>query len=98
MKNNILIAEFMGWHHDTKYDLWYSPEMMKQKSMREATISFHFHSSWNELIPVIEKIKTLKYKVGLIKQYVPIIHGLGAINKEATYKAVVELIKWYKNK
>lgn len=49
---NCLIADFMGWihHNDPEYDLY---EMGNLK----------FSTSWDCLIPVVEKIKSLDYRV-----------------------------------
>ena len=109
MKDNILIAKFMGWYHDEKHDLWYSPEMMKQTSMREATLDMYFHKSWDWLMPVVEKIEKLGvttqiwYAAGS-KTYNTWILGLSYVYDstdtfpskiESVYSAVVKFIKWY---
>ena len=65
-ENNRIIAEFMGWsthpRHGDKYLInkskdrvnlpWYS-ECNWEASLRE----FNYHSDWNILMPVIEKIE-----------------------------------------
>jgi hypothetical protein len=69
-ENNRIIAEFMGWSihpkHGDKYLInkskdrvnlpWYS-ECNWEASLRE----FNYHSDWNILIPVVEKIESIKY-------------------------------------
>ena len=70
-ENNKLIAEFMGWSthpkHGDKYLInkskdrvnlpWYS-ECNWEASLRE----FNYHSDWNILMPVVEKIENTKIK------------------------------------
>ena len=70
-ENNRLIAEFMGWSthpkHGDKYLInkskdrvnlpWYS-ECNWEASLRE----FNYHSDWNILMPVVEKIENTKIK------------------------------------
>ena len=70
-ENNRLIAEFMGWSthpkHGDKYLInkskdrvnlpWYS-ECNWEASLRE----FNYHSDWNILMSVIEKIENTKIK------------------------------------
>ena len=70
-ENNKIIAEFMGWSthpkHGDKYLInkskdrvnlpWYS-ECNWETSLRE----FNYHSDWNILMPVVEKIENTKIK------------------------------------
>lgn len=70
-ENNRIIAEFMGWSihpkHGDKYLInksknrvnlpWYS-ECNWEASLRE----FNYHSDWNILMPVVEKIENTKIK------------------------------------
>ena len=70
-ENNKIIAEFMGWSthpkHGDKYLInkskdrvnlpWYS-ECNWEASLRE----FNYHSDWNILMPVVEKIENIKIK------------------------------------
>ena len=70
-ENNRIIAEFMGWsthpRHGDKYLInkskdrvnlpWYS-ECNWEASLRE----FNYHSDWNILMPVVEKIENTKIK------------------------------------
>jgi len=107
-ENNKLIAEFMGYetvgdgyiipYDDTDND-YYLPEHLK------------FHSSWEWLMPVVEKIENTSvdnkdnsdsfFNVVIEAFECDIngggntIHANGHTKKEATYKAVVEFIKWY---
>jgi hypothetical protein len=94
MKNNKLIAEFMGM---TYGDSWY------RKSMR-------YNVSWDWLMPVVEKIESLGYEFTIVENRCKVsnntdhsveelfhIETIGSKFK-TTYDAVVEFIKNYKNK
>jgi hypothetical protein len=134
VKENRLIAEFMGKFnvHDTK-GYWECNNCGEQWSammgddevpqihaecLPDLLTHAEYHTSWDWLIPVVEKIESFifksplpdtYYEVRLLGSvYVSIISSNGdelinvddAESKlEATYKAVIEFIKWYnKNK
>jgi hypothetical protein len=104
MKNNKLIAEFMGMEDYQEMGEYVTP---------------NYDSSWDWLMPVVEKIKKIpSYDRDKFSTYVVISfntkiysgayggskpHSNIYFNKtfsgnttiEATYKAVVEFIKWY---
>ena len=103
MKNNKLIAEFMGlenglYHfqnHDT--DMYYTDSELK------------FHTSWDWLMPVVEEIECLidpngnayRFTIDMCNAQIEEtnikILG-GAFKLDSTYKAVVEFIKKYNDK
>ncbi len=124
ISNNRLIAEFMGAKHkkdmpslsraymDGNNYIWIPIHGI----VRKDTISIgkgpimKFHSSWNWLMPVVEKIEGIKDDQGYltkVKIWVnrcDIVFGndvkhfpykLGETKIEATYTAVIEFIKWY---
>ena len=108
LENNKLIAEFLGYsqpHPDypnTTY--WY------KKDCQPLTILL-FHSDWNWLMEVVEKIERFEgenryamYNVDIQQCFVEIIENhtyetiinIDANSKiEAVYNACVEFIKWY---
>ena len=96
MKDNKLIAEFMGaYSEEDGYD--YSKVGNK---------GLYYHTSWDWLMPVVEKIEALKYRVEishngcLIESHKDLDtarmnSGIGEIEPtklKATYKAVVGFI------
>ena len=99
--NNKLIAEFMElkYKRGAYYDE-YNKEKVKQDS------NLKFHSSWDWLMPVVEKIENINEWVrveitnnSIIITYMgynKITHGKTKI--KTVYKAVVEFIKWYNKK
>ena len=86
-ENNKIIAEFMKW--DILNDMTYS-KATKGKWIELDKLKFH--SDWNWLMEVVEKIAPLisesefKYRIG---------NDLLSVNKEGVYNACVEFIKWY---
>lgn len=103
-ENNKLIALFMGI------------ELTKDNKGNHPLISapfppiecFQYHSSWNWLMPVVEKIESLKFWVENRYTYVAIgkkdhensiisnsFSSLHNTKIEAIYKTVVQFIKWY---
>ena len=103
IENNKLITEFMGYY---KY-AWIGHTMyIFEDDNHRAEVDLHYHSDWNWLMPVVEKIESLGYKVDISKwensQYCGIylngkkIAGNETNTKiEAVYNACIEFIKWY---
>lgn len=54
-----------------------------------------FHNSWDWLIPVIQKCYKLDDDIN--EYYDSIVDNLCILNIEATWKSVVEFIKYYNN-
>ena len=106
-KNNRLIAEFMDWDCDNIGTM--APEVFRYKVYFEhnpkefftTTIYKYkdclFHSSWDWLIPVIDKIYSsdeyIKYKDSLSQFNDGIFINTKYI--DSTYSDVVNYIKWY---
>ena len=127
LKNNRLIAEFMGWvckprksYNDNRKVL-YTDKGKIFKYNKSAylfnkdpwTAPLKFHSSWDWLMPVVEKIESLEinklYTVVDIAIYQCSIYhkklkevkffNFKDSKIEAVYQTVVEFIEWYnKNK
>ena len=89
IENNKLIAEFMGWKERTD----------------PTERWFLYHTSWDWLMPVVEKIESVKawhveistdsctIHNGLLKK--PVFETYTPTKIEATHEAVVEFIKWH---
>ena len=54
-----------------------------------------FHTDWNWLMPVIEKILDISLNLDTMEMYYNITDSIPKI--EQTHKEVVEFIKWYNN-
>ncbi len=78
MKDNKLIAEFMGY--EVKHGKCYSPKY------NDGTIApMQFDRSWDWLMPVVKKIYGIDSEADFF----------GSINREGTYKEVVQFINEY---
>ena len=110
MNDNKLIAEFMGI--DTKGMCYYIPEHEKPSNHYEGMTSTFFpdeleyHSSWDWLMPVVEKIMNMdtsqqRIFVTISGGEVNITVGKLSIYQDNfdsitnVYEAVVQFIKWY---
>jgi hypothetical protein len=86
MNDNKLIAEFMGY--DISTSLRDGVECVEYADNNIRALSdTHYHTSWDWLMPVVEKIYSLDAHIDFFR----------VINFEATYKRVVEFIKEYNN-
>lgn len=117
-ESNKIIAEFLGWSYDWTGTLWavpttsnLIPECEDYKSgTRVPDEKLEFHSNWQWLMPVVEKIEALGYRVSIERWLVQILEEnstdiFGLINAMAeketdtkinlTVKAVVEFIQYY---
>jgi hypothetical protein len=93
MENNKVIAEFMGLNIDKGVQADYMEHELK------------YHTSWDWLMPVIDKIELMGcevvhrvgdcivYKIDEKENYRCIIDIQGINKLESTHKAVVEFIK-----
>lgn len=110
-ENNKLIAEFMG---DKKVNSISIEEFIKIPSEERFQYNgwfaedLQYHSDWNWLMPVVEKIEHIENadfvvyinveccKITARETYPNLVIIETAKTKiEATYKAIVEFIKWY---
>jgi hypothetical protein len=105
MKDNKLIAEFMGmtFDHTHEHGNIYLAKVVKPyieycKSQRITPKTCEFHTSWDWLMPVIDKIYSsdeyIKYKRDTSGQFESEIH-INTKSIQRTWEDVVEFIKWY---
>ena len=102
-QGNKLIAEFMGGTLDSPGSPYY---YFLEKGKYETELKYH--SSWDWLMPVVEKIETLNNSCTLViiedeRCHIDTQNGfeldsVGCTKIEATYNAVVRFIEWYNNK
>jgi len=95
MKENKLIAEFMGManerHSDGRYFFTTDIDELKGTDTRFWE-ELYFHVSWDWLMPVVEKC----YDNGAEENEIgDITHALLDCNKDHLYISVVEFIKQY---
>jgi hypothetical protein len=105
IENNKLLAEFMGYVNttptDKDFNIYEGKELVvkgKVKNLIEA-MSMEFHTDWNWLMEVVEKIESLSEEQKVInfsRQNKSIFDFKLTESKiEATYNACIEFIKWY---
>ena len=106
-ENNKLIAEFMGCKPIFKDKKYY--QMVTHENMCYSTNELQYHSDWNWLMQVVEKIESLhetnNVLIGTNITYVQIhnkvrneqetFKGVSNIKIEAVYNACVTFIGWY---
>ena len=118
MNDNKLIAEFMGVHDEISLDsiagnihswsdapFFFITEDSKEKVMEGIAKYSKYDTSWDWLMPVVEKIESLGHELIIAESRCKINHNTDhsieeVINidiigskREATYRAVVEFIK-----
>ena len=108
IENNRLIAEFMGWKYNTNKSVMSYP--LDDNSIfigRHLTMNLKFHSSWDWLMAVVEKIESderydveiLQYGTIIMDNQKEIVNNVADISFdkkiEHTYDAVVEFIKQF---
>jgi hypothetical protein len=102
-EGNKLIAEFMGFRvFDKRYPRNHgigAPEAEWRDCIVQKT---KYHSSWDWLMPVVEKIEGLEnsddYEVDIFSNCCDIggiIEAVGKTKIDATYKAITQFIQWY---
>lgn len=105
-EGNLIIAKFMGdkeYVHKAHFKHW-----MREEAELIGIEDLQFHSSWDWLMPVVEKIRDLgsidivisiKRSVFISwddgTAYFKQTLGNGRNSIETTYEAVIEFIKWY---
>lgn len=104
-ENNKLIAEFIGRHGKHRKDLWFFKDPHSNRVWHKIEW-MKFHSSWDWLMVIVEKIEQLNYMMIIeynscyiklrkltAKPFIKVYEGKSKINN--VYNAVIEFIKWY---
>ena len=119
-ENNKIIAEFMGLNKTKMFFNLKSGNYVKKETddcdikvvdvylkNNKPITNFYYHSDWNWLMEVVEKIESLGYwveilggmhnvcSIGLTNNIESFIYLDSESKIEAVYNAVVEFIKWY---
>jgi hypothetical protein len=91
MENNRLIAEFMGYNEEIVNDEVYFtlPDMLESLSDEE----LHYHSDWNWLMEVVEKILNISLELDSMEMYYNITDSIPRIDQ--TYNDCLNFIEWY---
>ena len=109
IENNKLIAEFLNWEFDDLSETFETPFLKlvdphafgdEQFSCKLQDFELEFHSDWNWLMEVVEKIDGLENSLEnesneYFRQFQKIL-SLSIYTKiETVYNACVEFVKWY---
>jgi len=99
-ENNKIIAEFMEMTQGKPDETRWRNDWFEKLSVNGNTFEsgrrhthLHFHSDWNWLMEVVDKIINLKEVYAEERQKV---YKSISPNIETTYNACIEFIKWYK--
>ena len=117
---NKLIAEFLGAKPNIKgeYDLWSTTDLnsifqddgdpyVETRHSNYFGKEMLFNTSWDWLMPVVEKIENFGFEFLIVEDRVKIAHNTdhsieviidftsGRRKIETVYQALVEFIKWY---
>lgn len=110
MKNeNELIAEFMGTVTVVGFGVIFPVGWANSQKRQYHTSELKFSTSWDWLMPVVEKIENMMFQVEIHTAYTNINGEFGDVkyNQDScfeaqeetklivTYRAVVRFIKWY---
>ena len=98
--NNKIIAEFIGYKeyvNEGAIQLYIKDKVVKSIGQLD------FHSDWNWLMQVVEKIESLGYRVTIVRhicridltEEIKLIISEDIKKIEAVYTACLEFIKWY---
>ena len=109
-ENNKIIAEFMNLNLYKSF--WYKSNIATEKQICKEN-NLKFHSDWNWLMEVVEKIESIEYgiyQVDILQEGCKILERcrllidkrVGKLESDTTkiesvYLACVEFIKWYNN-
>ena len=101
MKDNKLIAEFMGFElqnnpNERWFNQWFTKETLNKPYHSRIEI-LHFDTDWNWLMEVVEKCLIGEAETNRPDLISKIYVGLTNVNKIETYKACVEFIKLQNN-
>ena len=95
LENNKLIAEFMGWVDmgEKVHPNWVHPDESSILFIK----NFMYHSSWDWLMPVVEKINAIDIgrRVKGAKLVNDIQYEVGLVEREDAYEAVIKFVTWY---
>ena len=110
IENNKLIADFMGLN--LYQGVWRKSTLATEKQICKEN-NLKFHSDWNWLMEVVEKIESIEYgiyQVDILQEGCKILercrllidNRVGKLESDTTkiesvYLACVEFIKWYNN-
>ena len=89
-EGNKIIAEFMGFEYNRSIP-GHDGTLIITLTLEDC----RYHSSWDWLMPVVEKINAIHDVTNIYNQLVKVMEALWLINIKQLWLAVVEFMKWY---
>ena len=102
IENNKLIAEFLEWEFDDLSETFETPFLKlvepqafgdEQFSCKLQDFELEFHTDWNWLMKLVEKILQKCAEMDELEKYWEITDVMPYIDN--VYSACVEFVKWY---
>ena len=90
-ENNRLIAEFMKWDVKRPSTIPSNLHLSNLELDNGELFEPLFHSSWDWLIPVVQKC----YKIDNEEGFDNLVDAVSTLDIDTTYNEVIEFIKWY---
>jgi len=90
-ENNRLIAEFMKWDVKRPSTIPSNLHLSNLELDNGEIFEPLFHSSWDWLIPVVQKC----YKIDNEEGFDNLVDAVSTLDIDTTYNEVIEFIKWY---
>lgn len=95
-ENNRMIAEFIGWKPynglNPKWNGSFDTNSLFPVNATVEKRELKFDTSWDWLMPVVEKIYSLEIEDELV---LLVRDALAEANIKDTYQAVIQFIEWY---
>jgi hypothetical protein len=107
IEGNKLIAEFMGWVWSDAFRGLLPDHWIDENGGCEGLkTELEFHSSWDELMPVVEKIEDMGYTFKICRRRIeidkdgehppyPFIYSKLDTKIESAWVGCIEFIKWH---
>jgi hypothetical protein len=107
-ENNKLLAEFLGLVESSLPDKYWTEKSSEGFGMGQLT-ELKFHTDWNWLMQVVEKIENFGFEFFIVESRCKIAHNTDhsietiidfeiiGTKIQATYNACVDFVKWYNN-
>jgi len=89
---NKMCSEFLEWEFQHGY---YNPDHLHEYSFK-TTEDLKFHSDWNWIMEVVEKIKTLPYEEVESQEYDDLSHLFITSSKKRVVNLIWHFLNWYK--
>ena len=96
MKDNKLIAEFMGWDIESLSTIPSNLHPSNLELDNDEVLEYKYHTSWDWLMPVVQKIDAMFAEADEVDDAINRVHNaVLSFDIDNTYDAAVKFIKTY---